>query len=202
MSKDGRIYRFDNAVNNRLSWEYDMSEKIPDLKHLQQAVTDMLSQQETPLPPPTFVEIRATLGLLRTEGITDIVRGHPALTGRTSNCMLLQDVSYKGVQELPDGSDLDTVFYGQVVALGCAAGVEFAYVRNYTHPTDGRGLPCTMQPLVWETKQKKGGQKKARVNTLGAIYTAITTDTLLQKVCIVRDYSREEGNFLVNDLAC
>jgi hypothetical protein len=68
--------------------------------HLQQAVTEqqLLSQQPS-LPPPTSVEIKATLGLLRTEGIATIVRGHPALTKRSSNCMLLQDVAYRGILE-------------------------------------------------------------------------------------------------------
>jgi hypothetical protein len=129
---------------------------------------------------------------------------HPpsGLTERSSNRMLPQDVSYSGILELPDGSDLDTVYYGQVVALGTVSGVDFVFVRNYTNPTDGRGRPCTMQPLMWETKQKGRGQKKAKVNTMGATYTALTPDMLLQKVCIVPDYSRGTGNFLVNDLAC
>jgi hypothetical protein len=209
MSLTGQRYCFANA-NRSKTWEYKMGCIIPELEHLQLAVASLLSSQEPPVEMPRDVEIKATLGLPRVEGIVDIVRGHPAFTNRSSNCMQLQDVSYKGVYAR-GGQDVDCVFYGNVIAMGSAAGIDFVFVRNYSTPTDSRGKPCTLQPLVWEepARPKSKGQaaqevdkcgKKPRVTTVPGVYTALSLDMLYTKICIVPDYKRGVGNFLVNDL--
>lgn len=182
----------------------------------------LLGAQEPPIDPPDAVEIKSTLGLLRIEGVVDIVRGHPALTDRKSNCLSLCDVSYRGIIE-KDGQDIESTFYGQVIAMGTAANVDFVFVRQYASPADGRGYPCTMQPLIWEQLVRvpgtyKGGilrkaetraqhysvdkqcSKRVKVCTVAGAFSALTLDMLLHRVCIVPDFLQGEGNFLVNDL--
>lgn len=175
-----------------------MSSIVPELEHLQDAVSVMLGNQQPPLEMPAAVELKATLGLPRVEGIVDIVYGAPAISGRTVNCMASQDVSFEGEFEGKPGT-----YYGNVVALGTAAGVDFVFVRNYAAAPASRGTPCTMQPLVWErpARAKKGdGGKRLKVTTVPGSYTVLTLDLLHTKKCIVPDYSAGEGNFLVNDL--
>jgi hypothetical protein len=161
------------------------------------------------------VEIKATLGLPRYEGVVDVVRGHPQLTNRKGR-VWLDCVAYK--REEHDGAGFvlyDTVsWYGMVYALGTVTvpnmcRTDFVVVRCFksTEPRktarDAARLPLTLRPLHWEQplmKRAAAPGTKKPVNTVPGFLLALPIEALTQKVCIVPNYLLGGDNFLVNDL--
>jgi hypothetical protein len=140
----------------------------------------------------------------------------------------LDNVAYLGSGSDRAENEVSDVYYGQVIAMGTirsnVAGVaqvhDFLVIRNYTCPLalselrlqatsggprtdvpqlDDRGFPLTMRPLVWEPAEPSTSRGRS-VGFAPGKYSVISPDMLLQQVCIVKDYKRGEGNFLVNDL--
>ncbi|WIA35956.1 hypothetical protein OEZ86_004334 [Tetradesmus obliquus] len=207
MSPSGKMFNFANLTDIN-TWEYKVVDCVPELTHLQSAVTSMLSSTGTPLGPAgtlTSVEIKAALGLPRVEGIVDVVRGHAALTGRMSNCLTINDVCYDTIMVSPDGAEQEQQCYGQVYTLGTAADIDFVFVRCYANPADvnpkdSRGKPLGFAPLVWEPAAPKAPTAKKRVHIVQGSYMALTLGMLNIKVCIVPAYKLGGDNYLLNDL--
>lgn len=95
----------------------------------------------------------------------------------------------------------------QVFALGTVSNKDFVFIRNYAAPQDvndqdDRRCPLTLRPLIWEpTPRAAHGSKRKKVNKTPGSFAAIPIDSILHKVCVVPDYSRNpEQDFLINDL--
>jgi hypothetical protein len=140
----------------------------------------------------------------------------------------LDNVAYLGSGCDRAINEVSDVYYGQVIAMGTVTSSvdgacqdhDFLFIRNYTCPLalselrlqattggprtavpqlDDRGFPLTMRPLVWEPAEPSTSRGRS-VGFAPGKYSVISPDMLLQQVCIVKDYKRGEGNFLVNDL--
>ena len=59
-------------------------------------------------------------------------------------------------------------------------------VRWYDSPEDERRTPLAMRPLVWRSRDSYGVE---------------LASTVAMRICVVPDYKRGNGNFLINDLA-
>lgn len=60
-------------------------------------------------------------------------------------------------------------------------------------------MPLTLRPLLWERTPKNPARRRKVITTEGC-WCAIEIDVLLGQVCIVPDFKRGDGCFLVNDL--
>jgi len=201
MSKNGQVFDF-NKANNAGTWEFQLVEKVPELMHLHEAVAKLLGDQQPAVSITASVELKATLGLPRVEGIVDVIRGHPAITERKANCLTLCDVAFRSVLVQSYGQEEDEISYGQVFALGSAQGIDFVFVRAYAPAIVDNGRCLTFQPLVWEQPSRDGNkkQRRSKVCTVPGSYWALSTDMLLRRVCIAPNYALGDGHFLLNDL--
>lgn len=110
ISAQGRNFRFAKLADVN-SWEYKVVDAVPELDHLQAAVQGFLDTEK----PPGSIIIKSTLGIVRYEGVADIVRGHPYLTGRKHNCLTLDSIAFRGLWPDPvTHKDVEGTWYGQV----------------------------------------------------------------------------------------
>lgn len=54
--------------------------------------------------------------------------------------------------------------------------------------------------ILKNSSKGQTSSKRLKVTTVPGVYSAVTLDMLLQRVCIVPDYKRGDGHYLVNDL--
>ena len=147
--------------------------------------------------PPPQVELKATIGIPKYVGVTDIVRPHPTITGRIwdqRRPKVTDDIKVK--VETSDGFE---ICFAEVHVLctvkarpstGSAYNQDLIFVRWYCSPEDDRGCPLTMRPLVWE---KAPGSPAGRFDMIGVM-------AVVERICVVPDWKAGAGNFLVNEL--
>lgn len=126
ISSQGRNFRFAKLADVN-SWEYKAVDAVPELEHLQAAVQGFLESDK----PPSIIIIKSTLGIVRYEGVADIVRGHPVLTGRQHNCMTLDSIAFRGLWPDPVTlNDVEGVWYGQVRSMHCVGALQHVLCRT------------------------------------------------------------------------
>jgi hypothetical protein len=224
MSVTGEPWTFSN-MDKPGTWEHTILQAVPELRSLEASLAGFLEEvtlqdsldSSSSSSVPERVEIKRALGVPRYDPVVDVVRGHPAIFGRKKRLTAVDSVAYRAVVLGAAGIDVEYTCFAQVLALGVVGSQEFLFCRNYacpialsesrwlacSHPTKAadvakRRCPLTLRPLVWEPARSEG-EKKVRFEDSGS-FIAISPACLISKVCIVPDYKRGRGNFLVNDL--
>jgi hypothetical protein len=95
--------------------------------------------------------------------------------------------------EVGDGGLVVAAAPGQQLEEQEQEPADIIMVRWYDSPEDERSNPLAMRPLVWRSSTSG--------RSTGSSYGVELASTVAMRICVVPDYKRGEGNFLINDLA-
>ena len=156
------------------------------------------------VPPAPQITIKPGIGVPVTEGVADIIRSHHAFFARQN--ATLHDISILGCEE--KGAP-QHVLYGQVLTVEEAAGergsggicMDLVLVRWYESPEDSYRCPLGMRPLAWQEVYNADQKIATTGDKLGPpVYGLVDVQSVMARLCVVRDYARKNGHFLINDL--
>lgn len=105
----GDTFTFSN-MKREGTWEAQVYDAVPALSHMPVALQAFLQAGTA----PEAVQIQKTLGLLRYEGVADVIHIHPAFYNRTKACLVPDSVAFNAWGKDREERDVQDTWYGQV----------------------------------------------------------------------------------------